>query len=544
MHLINSHIPAPERFNNPFYYEPHPLCLLAVEEIKKLLPQNPKEGKMFGVLIVRNAENEIGYLAAYSGQIVDTEYRYLDDHEFVPAVYDYLQPDGYFKTNEAKISAINHEIEAIENSEEYKRAYEEYEDLKKEAASAITQKQEMMKMAKRARDQRRKEGTLSAEELNDMIRESQFMKAEVHRVKQKYAGILENAKMKIDGIRMHIFNLKQERKLKSDHLQNWLFAQFNMKNGRGEEKNLIDIFREYYIKRAFPGIPPSGAGECCEPKMLQYAYSHHLHPLCMAMFWWGPSPKTEIRQHEHFYPACNGKCKPILTWMLQGLKVEKNLLEEDVHLNLDVLYEDDDIIVVNKPTGMLSVPGNSGRESVYSIIKDRYPDIEGPMIVHRLDMATSGLLVLARNSHSYANLQEQFRTHSIYKRYIAILSAKANTDDDKDIALKGSISLPLSPDVDDRPRQKVDFENGKTAITEYHVLSKDKGQIRVSLIPHTGRTHQLRVHCAYHQGLNHSIKGDELYGERADRLYLHATYLRFTHPTTGKRIHFEKSPDF
>ena len=544
MHLTNSHIPAPRRFNNPFYYEPHPLCLLAVEEVKKLLPKHPKEGKMFGVLVVRNAENEIGYLAAYSGQIVDTEYRYLDDHEFVPAVYDYLQPDGYFKTNETKISAINHEIELMENSDEYKRVYEEYETLKREAVSAIALKQEMMKRAKRVRDQKREMGTLSTEELQDMIRESQFMKAEVHRVKQKYAVILENAKMKIDSIRMHIFNLKQERKLKSDHLQNWLFAQFNMRNGRGEEKNLIDIFREYYMNRAFPGIPPSGAGECCEPKMLQYAYSHHLHPLCMAMFWWGPSPKTEIRQHEHFYPACNGKCKPILAWMLQGLEVEKNPLEENVHLNLDILYKDDDIIVVNKPAGMLSVPGNSERESVYSIIKDRFPDIEGPMIVHRLDMATSGLLVLARNSHSYANLQEQFRTHSIYKRYIAILSAKANTEEDNDMVLKGSISLPLSPDVDDRPRQKVDFENGKTAITEYHVLSKDKEQIRVSLIPHTGRTHQLRVHCAYHQGLNHSIKGDELYGERADRLYLHATYLRFTHPTTDKRIHFEKSPDF
>ena len=229
MHLTNSHIPAPRRFNNPFYYEPHPLCLLAVEEVKKLLPQNPKEGKMFGVLVVRNAENEIGYLAAYSGQIVDTEYRYLDDHEFVPAVYDYLQPDGYFKTNEAEISAINHEIEIMENSDEYKRVYEEYETLKREAVSAIALKQEMMKRAKRVRDQKREMGTLSTEELQDMIRESQFMKAEVHRVKQKYAVILENAKMKIDSIRMHIFNLKQERKLKSDHLQNWLFAQFNMR---------------------------------------------------------------------------------------------------------------------------------------------------------------------------------------------------------------------------------------------------------------------------------------------------------------------------
>ena len=540
-------------FPNPFYYEPSSLARYAVTLLQQSLPEL-KEGKMFGVLIVEYG-GKLGYLQAYSGQLegVSTE-------GFVPLVFDYLQPNGYFKTHEAEITAMNHEIATLKQSDDYGKAMEKIANLKVEAQQVVAEAQQKMVIAKRLRDERRKEkATVSEDEQREMIRESQYMKAELHRTKKRYAALLEVAEAEVEAYNSRIAKLKNIRKLKSDQLQRWLFSQFTFLNAQGERSDLLSIFRNYYILNRPQSVfathfatvgeqitlfPPSGTGECCEPKLLQYAFVHGMRPVEMAMFWWGEPPKTEIRQHGQFYPACNGKCKPLLTWMLKGMNVAANALETEAEQSIEIIYEDHDLAVILKPSGMLTVPGRSKRQSVETILRQRWNDNDTPIIVHRLDMATSGLLVVARNRYAHKQLQAQFKEQTIQKRYVALLS----TDLLNRVGLpkEGTISLPLCADVLDRPRQMVDRNKGKTAITHYKIIGKIplhdsyySEAIKVELRPVTGRTHQLRVHCAHSEGLACPILGDTLYGKRADRLYLHAEYLEFTHPTTGKPLSFE-----
>ena len=541
-------------FRNPFYYEPSPLARLAVTLLQQSLPEL-KEGKMFGVLIVEY-EGKLGYLQAYSGQLegVSTE-------GFVPLVFDYLQPNGYFKTHEAEITAMNHEITALKQLGDYEKAMEKLTKLKAEAQQVVAEAQQAMVVAKHLRNERRKEKAIvSDNEQREMIRESQYMKAELHRTKKRYAALLQAAEAEAEEYNRRIAELKSARKRKSDHLQRWLFSQFIFQNARGERKDLLSIFRNYYLLHNPQSVlathfatmgepitlfPPSGTGECCEPKLLQYAFTHGMRPVEMAMFWWGEAPKTEIRQHGQFYPACNGKCKPLLTWMLKGMNVAANALETEAEQSIEIIYEDHDLAVILKPSGMLTVPGRSKRQSVETILRQRWNDNDTLIIVHRLDMATSGLLVVARNRYAHKQLQAQFKERTIQKRYVALLS----TDLLNRVGLpkEGTISLPLCADVLDRPRQMVDKNKGKTAITHYKIIGKIplhdsyySEAVKVELRPETGRTHQLRVHCAHSEGLACPILGDTLYGKRADRLYLHAEYLEFTHPTTGKRLRFKK----
>lgn len=540
-------------FPNPFYYEPSPLARCAVTLLQQSLPML-KEGKMFGVLIVEY-EGKLGYLQAYSGQLegVSTE-------GFVPLVFDYLQPNGYFKIHEAEITALNHEIEVLKQSDDYEKSIKKIADLKVEAQQVVAEAQQKMVIAKRLRDERRKEKAIvSEDEQRKMIRESQYMKAELHRTKKRYAALLEVAEAEAEEYNSRIAKLKNIRKRKSDHLQRWLFSQFTFLNAQGECSDLLSIFRNYYLLHSPKSVlathyaamgeqitlfPPSGTGECCEPKLLQYAFTHGMRPVEMAMFWWGESPKTEIRQHGQFYPACNGKCKPLLTWMLKAMNVAVNVLEAESKQSIDIVYEDRDLAVIVKPSGMLTVPGRSKKQSVETILRQRWNDNDTPIIVHRLDMATSGLLVVARNRYAHKQLQAQFKERTIQKHYIALLS----TDLLNRVGLskEGTISLPLCADELDRPRQMVDRNKGKTAITHYKIIGKISlhdsyysEAVKVELRPETGRTHQLRVHCAHSEGLACPILGDTLYGKRADRLYLHAEYLAFTHPTTGKPLSFE-----
>ena len=286
--------------------------------------------------------------------------------------------------------------------------------------------------------------------------------------------------------------------------------------------------------------PPAGAGECAAPKLLQQAYLHGWKPIAMAEFWWGNSPKAEIRHHGYYYPACKGKCEPILQHMLQGLEVEENpmlQLPEQGYGKLKIVYEDEWLLVVNKPSGMLSVPGKGEKESVYSLARQLYPEADGPMIVHRLDMATSGLLIVAKNKKVHQHLQAQFKNHSIRKKYIALLDGIIPQDE-------GTIELPICPDPLDRPRQVVDMEYGKPAITHYQVLERRDKCTRIAFHPHTGRTHQLRVHAAHPSGLHCPIIGDELYGRKDKRLYLHAESIEFTHPADGRIIRITEKADF
>lgn len=547
-HISSTGTDFPEKMNNPFDYEPHPLCIQICKELQTYL-ENKKEwreeidrGKMFGILIV-----EGGYLAAYSGQIGGRS----DWDDFVPAVFDYLQPDGYFKTHEAEITRINESILRLEKDERMQKARTLIADLLAQRQQAIASFQEKMKEKKAQRDLRRKQGNLSAEEEQAMTKESQFMKAELRRLKKSLAE-KTTLETEYEDYQNNISRLKQLRKQLSDALQQWLFAQFRMLNAEGEEKDLLEIFRDTALedqpnlsllskRAALKMVPPAGSGECCEPKLLQYAFRHHLKPLQMAMFWWGESPKEEIRHHLQFYPACNGKCKSILRWMLPEVNTMLNHASQP--LTLETLYEDRELAVICKPAGMLSVPGKEPDvTSVYSITRRKYPEATGPLIVHRLDMATSGLMVIAKTEFAYHRLQEQFASHQIQKKYVAIVCAKEGS-----IQPEGILSLPLMPDYLDRPRQIVNHEQGKEAITEYKVLGNagNNQHLRLALYPQTGRTHQLRVHCAHREGLNAPILGDPLYGcEKAPRLYLHAESIRFTHPLSGKEIFIERKADF
>lgn len=533
-HPLDTSVQPPVRLNNPFYYEPDALCQLAIVQLAAYLRGDKEQtfaegavdasfqaeiakGKMFGVVIVRQ-DGGLGYIAGYSGQIAGRS----DWPDFVPAVYDYLQPNGYFKTHEAEISDINKRICDIEQGQALHEAHQQLETIQAQQEKAITDFKT-----------NHPSGARVGESQEAYIRRRQFENAELHRLRKDYRAQVEQALRTVDELEGVLHRLRQQRRQKSDNLQSWLFRQFRLRNACGEVKDIETIFRDYGEQQGRKMVAPAGSGECCEPKLLQYAFKHEMQPLSMAMFWWGESPKEEVRHHLQCYPACNGKCKPLLWWMLQGLDVAPNPLDDDRHQMLPVIYEDNDICVVCKPAGMLSVPGKSPRESVYSLMKARCPEAEGPLIVHRLDMATSGLMVIAKTWAAYHNLQNQFLRHEVKKRYVARLSHEMKTED-------GVLSLPLRPDLDDRPRQMVDKLHGKTATTYYQKLD-DR---HVALYPQTGRTHQLRVHCAHPDGLNNPIVGDELYGQRGRRLCLHAEQLTFRHPRSGKSVTFEWKIDF
>lgn len=457
MHTFNSsikHIPLPEQFTYPFHYTPHPLCVLAATEVQAYLKGRTEwhselqQGKMFGVLVVRSADGSIGFLAAFSGNLAGSNH-----HDFfVPPIYDLLNPEGYFKEEETRISEINKSLSCILNVEEEKR-------------------------------------------------------------------------------------LKEERKNRSTALQQWIFHQFHLRNALGEVQDICEIFSHFARRN-----PPAGTGECAAPKLLQHAYTNGYQPLAMAEFWWGDSPKGEIRRHGHYYPSCRHKCEPLLAFMLQGLDVESNpLLTSVTDANLlETVYEDPYLLVVNKPSGMLSVPGKTGQASVLTILQERYPEATGPILVHRLDMDTSGLLLAAKDKDIHQQLQAQFETRAVRKRYIALLEGRIH-----DKAAKGFIRLPMRPDYDNRPLQMVDFELGKPAVTRYEIINeKENTKTRIAYYPETGRTHQLRVHSAHSDGMDCPIIGDPLYGQPSDRLYLHAETLEFRHPIYGKMMRIKKEAPF
>lgn len=459
-------------------------------------------GKMFGVLVVeRMADGAVGYLAGYSGQVCGRS----DWPLFVPAVFDYLQPNGHFKRHEAEIVELNHEIERKED--ELGRASHDEANTDKGDPRPVFPK-----------------GKKEGETEEEHIRRRQFENAELHRWKVRHKARTAQWQQERKEKEDRVLSLKRLRRQKSDNLQHWLFSHFVMYNALGEQRDLLQIFGS---------VPPSGSGECCEPKLLQYAYTHGLRPVSMAMMWWGESPRQEVRHQGQYYPACNKRCKPILHWMTQGLDVMPNPLEQPSRHKLEIIYEDEALCVVMKPAGMLSVPGKSERESVEQIMRERYPQAPCPLIVHRLDMATSGLLIITKTMEAYHDLQAQFARHEVRKRYVAVLSNDLDTP-------AGRVTLPLRPDLDDRPRQVVDEANGREAVSDYEQV----GHRRVHLYPLTGRTHQLRLHCAHPSGLNNPILGDELYGMKADRLYLHAEQISFRHPSTGKIVTFTAKAPF
>ena len=532
-----SDIPLPERFTYPFCYTPHPLCVMAAEEVQNYLSKQSdwqeelSQGKMFGVLIVQTEDGSIGYLTAFSGILAGKNIHPY----FVPPVYDLLQPQGFFKIEEENISAINRRIRRLEEDKKYIDLRSNLTQTTQSAQDALSIAKTQLKEAKEKRELLRKTGQLDAKEEADLIRESQFQKAEYKRLERSWKDKIASLQVEAGNWEKQIQELKAERKVRSAALQQQLFEQFRMLNYRGEVITLCDIFEQTVHK-----TPPAGAGECAAPKLLQQAYLHHWKPIAMAEFWWGNSPKNEVRHHGYYYPACKGKCEPILRHMLQGLEVEANPMQQEAERGnekLNIVYEDQWLLIINKPAGMLSVPGKERQTSIYDLAREAYPEAEGPMIVHRLDMATSGLLIIAKDKKTHQHLQAQFKNRSIRKKYIALLDGIVPEDE-------GTIELPLCPNPLDRPRQMVNTQYGKPAITYYQVLERTDKYTRIAFYPHTGRTHQLRVHAAHPSGLHCPIIGDELYGKKDKRLYLHAESIEFTHPVNGQSICITEKADF
>lgn len=530
LHWLNTEYDGelPGQFTNPFCYEPHPLCIEAAKEVQAELHKHAdwmadaSHGKMFGVMIVSgegchqvNAEHQakgVWFLAAFSGLLN----RQNDIDYFVPPIYDILDSTGHFQQEQAEISKMSEEIRRLEGDGNMDSHPEDYTRLERVAISA----------------------------------------------------------------------LKRLRKQRSETLQDWLFNQYTCMNALGEEKIIAQIFKDFYREKMLNKEDyeenerkhhiPSGSGECCAPKLLQYAYKHHLHPLSMAEFWIGKPPKDEVRHHGQFYPACTKKCRPLLHFMLKGLNVEESFLDRhnrELLNQVDILYEDEDIVVINKPSGLLSVPSRDTQASVIDWARMRYPDISRaaeqyqanyPAPVHRLDQDTSGVLIVAKNRESLRNMQYQFYCHKVHKTYLALLDGRPEHD-------SGTITLPLRKDSIDAPRQVVDYEHGKNCVTRYEVLdvlprehegddyiSHEEAFItRVAFYPETGRTHQLRMHAAHQDGLGCPIIGDKLYGKKRmfvhpsnyqsllwPRLMLHASSIEFAHPITQQPMRIECPPPF
>lgn len=502
-----------------------------MEDIERHMPSWREEmrgGKMFGVLLYDG-----GYLKAYSGQINGRS----DWEGYVPPVFDYLQEGGYFKTEEAAIVNINKEIETLERGDAYTTAKRLLDATKEEGEREVEEYRRIMHESKCRREvMRMAEDT----DMEAIVREAQFQKAELRRIKKRVGERITEKQDAVNAIQDRITELKKHRRMRSDALQRWLFSHFLMMNGKGDSKDLLEIFAEWAVRNHSKcDVPPAGSGECCAPKLLQYAFKNNIKPIAVCEFWY-QKEGVSLRHHGRFYPPCQSKCVPILSWMMQGMTVEERLAESENTASLHVLYEDEHIIVVDKPEGMLSVPGKKGQTSVYDVLQAMRPECERLMMVHRLDMQTSGILVAAKDIETYRRLQRLFadgksaEDAQVRKTYVALLESVLHLP----VGTKGVIELPLASDFDNRPMQRVDYEEGKRAVTIYEIIGEKDGHTVMKLTPVTGRTHQLRVHCAHPDGLSMPILGDNLYGHPADRLYLHASCLQLNDITIDSTVSF------
>lgn len=550
-HSDISLVARPEKFTFPFYYEPHELAKKAMKQLQEYLEtqtdwehnfglQEGQDGlvigKMFGVLVVENAQGELGFLAAFSGKLADS-----NDHAyFVPPVFDLLDSQGFFIKEEVLINDVTLEIGKLEKSEAFQQARLELETAKSGYETALRNLKQEIKAGKADRKQQREKATLELggealeaflEDLRKQsIREQYYLKDFTDSNKTAIRLLEE----KLGVFEQQLEFLKEKRKNMSNALQKDIFDSYYFLNSRKEQRSLQSIFQNTIDHK-----PPAGAGECAAPKLLQFAFEHNFKPVCLGEFWWGASPKSEVRVHKQTYPACRGKCEPILGHMLEGVETDANPMLQNPAENkeLEIVFEDEYLLVVNKPAEFLSVPGKTISDSVYTRMKAKYPDATGPLIVHRLDMSTSGLLLLAKDKKVHQVLQQQFIKRRVQKRYVALLEGNLPEE-------TGMIELPLRVDLDDRPRQLVCYEHGKRAVTKWEVVERRGDQTLVYFYPITGRTHQLRVHAAHSLGLKSPILGDDLYGTKGERLHLHAQFLQFKHPITKEILTIKADADF
>ena len=534
-------IPLPDKFTFPFYYSPHPIALEAVGLLKERLKTESFQhdfgightqregaiGKMFGVLVVENQAGQLGYVAAFSGKLGNSNH-----HDgFVPPVYDLLDPSGFFRKEEIEVNELTVELHRLEQNEAFLQLKNKVELYRNTFSLWIEEEKAQLKKHKKSRQEQRdaaNQQDISAYNalIEDLKQESilqQIQFKQQHYTKKAELLQLQESLRQFEN---QLTELREKRAAMSADIQSRIFQSYTFLNTTQETKSLLDIFKETPFK-----TPPAGAGECAAPKLLQYAFLNHLKPIALAEFWWGMSPESEVKIHQEFYPACRGKCEPILSHMLKGIEMDINPMSINPAegKELEILFEDEYLLIVNKPPEFLSVPGKTITDSVQTRIQHLYPYATGPLLVHRLDMSTSGIMLIAKKKDIHESLQKQFLKRSVEKRYMALLQGYVKST-------QGEIQLPLRVDLEDRPRQLVCYEHGKHALTKYEVLERTKGHTRVYFYPHTGRTHQLRVHAAHASGLNTPIIGDDLYGQKSDRLYLHAEYFSFWHPITKERI--------
>ncbi len=540
-----SQITVPEKFDYPHNYTPHPLAKIASKELQEYLKtqtdfthnfglknialhknkQNTTAlGKMFGVLVVKNKQGKLGYLTAFSGKIAQS----TQHKHFVPPVYDVLKEDGVFLKTEKINNQINQKIINLENSSAYLKTKKDYFILLKSTEKLLQEEQKILKQRRLLRKIEGKQNNqLNINEEFYLREYDVYLQDKIRPFKKKYSNFQEQ-----------IEQLKQQRKELSSSGQQEIFKQYQFLNANNKTQNLITIFENS------PQNIPAGAGDCCAPKLLQYAFLNHFTPICMAEFWWGNPLATSVRKHKNYYTACTGKCKPILKHMLQGISVYNNPLEEKIseEKELEIIFEDAYLLVVNKPSGLLSVPGKKNQDSVAHRIEKKHLNA---LVVHRLDMATSGILLIAKNLEIYKNLQDQFINKTIKKRYVAVLDGILKAvSSKKNQKINNEITLPLRVNLEDRPKQLVCHAHGKNTLTKWEIIEIKNNKTRVYFYPITGRTHQLRVHAAHHLGLNSPIIGDVLYGVTANRLHLHAEKISFKHPITKQELYFSSAVPF
>ncbi len=534
-------IELPEKFPYLYTHKPHQLCYVASKELQSYLAQQSSwneqlgvngepntAGKMFGVLVVRQSDGTLAYLAGFSGAIGT-----CNTHpHFVPPVVNLLNPDGFFKQGEKKLNSINREIKQLEESSALSVAKEQVKDAENNLkANQLYWKKELkegkeLRKQERSKAQENLTGNELNEKLNELNKASQLAKIKAKKQIAELYEQLAKANEQLEATQQPLVKLKQLRKEQSAQLQNHIFEQFQLLNSKQELKNVAEIFKEQGEDN-----PPAGTGDCAAPKLLQFAFQHKLEPIAMTEFWWGAPPKSEIRKHKQFYPPCLNKCAPIMKHMLQYIEQEANPINAKITQanELSVIFEDQWLIAINKPENCLSVPGKTHHHSVWHQLKKMRPNAKELLLVHRLDMATSGVLLAAKDPETHKALQQQFIKRTTQKCYLAILDGIIEKD-------SGTIDLPLRTDINNRPQQLVCYEHGKSARTHWKVIERKDGKTYIEFYPITGRTHQLRVHAAHAQGLNTAIVGDELYGKSSDRLYLHSYWLKIIHPHSQKEI--------
>jgi len=543
-------LPIDQPFDYPFYYTPSRLAQIAAEELQELLriedglshnfgldrdQDGLIVGKMFGVLVVKNTDGKIGYLMAFSGKLAGKNHH----PHFVPPVFDMLEEDGFFLKEIEQLNEFNRNIKLLESNATYVSLLKQQKQLLSDSQEILTNIKNNISIAKVTRKTIRQnlmqEEDIEHNTILESLRKESIAEQSFYK-NQRAHWKLQQDKLEIEIAPMlnEINSLKLDRKNQSSELQQQLFDNYIFLNNLGKQKNIGEIFSDTYTQK-----PPSAAGECAAPKLLQYAYLHGLHPITIAEFWWGQSPKSEIRVHGQYYPACRGKCGPILAHMLEGIEVAENpMLQNPADgKTLEIIYQDEYLLVINKPAEFLAVPGIHIKDSVAERMKMQFPNASGPLVVHRLDMSTSGLMLIALTSDVYIDLQKQFIDRKIQKEYEALLDGTLSQD-------KGEIRLPLRLDIDDRPRQLVCFKHGKSALTHWEVIERKDGRTRVIFKPITGRTHQLRVHAAHSLGLNAPIVGDDLYGKIENRLHLHAARIIFQHPILKERMDIKVKATF